>query len=387
MYFLKSATFAKKHEFTIKYVIFSPIVSFLPAIIFDTMTAFWIFIAIAVVVYIIILLAYKSDVNDFYDDNRYTVNSIFVYSVIVNVISIFFESRVIAAIGTIAIAVICIYMRISYRSRIFNYAFTYIHNIENGTDKQNNLTDVSFFSQKKVIGFLAERAHVDGISSYNYIQDIFRECVLISLKKYFCNELSENNDRIFFFYEYSSYIPYLYEHNMDLLDTLSSFEIINSDFLYIKNKETGDGVFFSDNIFDKIIQNVMQFLKENPKLSDVPFSKNYLFNSMYNNGLLNPYIPEVNLELLQEDPELYEGDFLELYSGITNEGIQFALNNEQIKPGPKQNKKDEDTFILIHENEDGIIEKEYGFESEMHRATLDNELSSEEMNELKGCPV
>lgn len=401
----KTKGFYKAHEFTVKYVLFSYCAVMMigticysrvqDKIAYDnryyyqgedpfnsSLKGSIVAICVLAAVYIIIRFLLKSKMNDFYNNNRFTVNSIFLSCIIT--LSALFKGTSWAVICGLICAAICIYMALSYKSRVLKFATMFTYNVVNKIDKQNKLMETAFFSQPKVKRFLKEKTMVDGDTNYHYLQSALRIAVLSSLKQLFSKELSEKGDKIFFFYSYYYYEPYLAEQNMDLIDTLDSFKLINSSFCYVQDKETGDGGFFSQNILDEITQNFIAFLKSFPKLSGVPFSVDYLFNTMYSNGFLNPYFYDEDLELLKGDRELYEGDFLTIYDGAMNEEMRISLDNGQIKSAPKQNENDEDTYILNHEDANGVISEEYGQACEQHRGSLDID---EPVDELAGCPV
>ena len=277
-----------------------------------------------------------------------------------------------------------IYIKALFKSRVKKYTLQYVNNIDNGIDKENDITEDCFFTQDKVKKFLSQKKTVDGENSHVYLQKILRETALSGLANKFRSKLiSKDNvvtDRIFFYYEFFFYKKYLDEQNIDFINYLDSLGIINSKFVYID-----DVAFFSNDIFGQITDDFIPFLKENPMLSDVPFSVNYLFNSMYYQGFLNNYIDSLDLELLRENKKLYEDDFISLYGAVVNEELEIAINNNTINEMPKTNDNTETTYSLSHENQDGIIEEEYGMDFEENRVSFD--IDTNELDAMDGIPA
>ncbi len=267
-----------------------------------------------------------------------------------------------------------IYNRVFFKSRVKKYIRKYIKNIDNFKDRENDMTEACFFEQAMVKKFLKQRKNVNGGASYVYLQKILKETVLLRLKKQFYSNLifknKVNTERIFFYYEFYHYVNYFKEQKISFIDYLDNLGIIDSYFVYID-----DVAFFSNDILNQITNNFIPYLKENPNLSEVPFSENYLFNSMYNNGFLNNHIQASHLELLRADKKLFEEDLIDLYSAVINEELENAIDNNLINEIPKKDEDDEVTYSLSHENEDGIIEKEYGLNFEQNRVSCDVDTS------------
>ncbi len=286
--------------------------------------------------------------------------------------------------GLILLVLKFIYNRVFFKSRVKKYSSKYVKNIANGSDKDNDITEACFFAQDKVKKFLSQKKNVDGESSQVYLQKILRKTVLSKLAEQFRSELISGNkvvtDRIFFYYEFYHYIKYFNEQNMNFIDYLDSLGIIDSSFVYID-----DVAFFSNDILGQITDNFIPFLKKNPCLSGVPFSVNYLFDSMYRQGFLNNYISALNLELLRKDEELYEDDFISLYGAVANEELEIAINNNVINEMPKSNDNTETTYSLSHENQYGIIDEEYGLDLEKNRVPFD--IDTNELDAMDGIPA
>ncbi|MBQ3565794.1 MAG: hypothetical protein IJA12_01320, partial [Oscillospiraceae bacterium] len=152
-----------------------------------------------------------------------------------------------------------IYIKALFKSRVKKYTLQYVNNIDNGIDKENDITEDCFFTQDKVKKFLSQKKTVDGENSHVYLQKILRETALSGLANKFRSKLiSKDNvvtDRIFFYYEFFFYKKYLDEQNIDFINYLDSLGIINSKFVYID-----DVAFFSNDIFGQITDDFIPFL-------------------------------------------------------------------------------------------------------------------------------
>lgn len=286
----------------------------------------------------------------------------------------------IAVIGFYAVKML------TFKFRVRSYINNYLVQVVADNSRTNQLTEESFFSQPKTKKLLSEKANVENQTSRQFMQDCLYSTVMMSLKNTFINRLFENenvvNDRVFFYYEFNNYLYYLDEQGMDLIDVLENFNIVQSRFCYIEG-----AVFFSNELFERMTDDFIPFLTKNPKLSDVPFSAEYLSKTMYEQGMLSPYVSDNALECLRKDKELFEDDFIDLYGGVANEEIQIAIKQGKLNVQPNPNDKERQAYSLKHEDENGIIQSEYGMDFEQHRVDCDINLTSDQLDDLEGCPA
>ncbi len=401
----KAKGFYKGHEFTIKYILLSFLFVTVSATLYDSSsnedsyynsyyyennndlnTGLIVSLCIVVALYIVMRLLCKPNINKFYDNNRYTINSIFISSIVVLLLSAFIKSVAVTIICTIAAAVICIYIRISYQSRVIGYISKYIYNIANGIDKQNLLTEAHFFSQPEAKRLLNQGYKINDMSPLDFMRAILRDNVINGIKKEFIEGLeeSENKDigRIFFYYEYIHYLPYLEEQGINLIDCIDDFGIINSSYWYIE-----DVAFFSNVLLEDAISVAELSIRDTPKLSDVPFSLYYFINHMYGLNFLNSYVTEYDLDGLKNKPELFKDDFDALYNSFGKAMLDVMTKNNRIIKTPSGNEENEFLYSYNHEDEDGIIKEEYGQQFEAHRVPMDVDISQGQLDELAGCPA
>ncbi len=276
--------------------------------------------------------------------------------------------------------------QLTFKFWVDRYINTYLAQVLADHSRNIQLTEASFFKQPKAKKLLSEKKIVDGKTSREFMQERFRNSVFDSLKNAFQRELFSNGqvitDRVFFYYEFYDYELYCDEQHIDLVDVLSSFNIIQTGFTYVPGS-----VFFSNNLLERMQVDFIPFISKEPKLSDVPFSSEYLENTMYSNETLSPYISQDDLAALASNRELFEEDFIELYHGVANEDINryVAEGKLNVLPNPNDDKKQ--TYSLKHEDENGIIQEEYGQSAEQHRVTLDIDLPSDQLDDLDGCPA
>lgn len=275
---------------------------------------------------------------------------------------------------------------LTYKNRANRYVSEYIVGVVADNSKTNQLTEASFFRQPKTQSLLSERVKVGKQTNYEFLQQCLRENIYDSLKYAFQRELFSNDqiitDRVFFYYEFYDYDLYCNEQNIDLVDVLSSFNIIQTLFTYVPGS-----VFFSNDLLERMQADFIPFISKEPKLSDVPFSSKYLENTMYSNGTLSPYISQDALAALDSNRNLFEEDFIELYHGVANEDINRYVAEGKLNVLPNQNDDKKQIYSLKHEDENGIIQEEYGQSAEQHRVTLDIDLPSDQLDDLDGCPA
>ncbi len=291
-------------------------------------------------------------------------------------------------IGAAAFFVIRI---LTYKTRVNRYISEYLVGVVADNSRTNQLTEASFFSQPKTKVLLDERVKVGGQTSYQFMQNCLRENVLSAFKYNFQRELydggNEAKDRVFFRYEFHNYDLYLEEQGMDFIDTLESFNIVKSGFLYVENEALFSAAFFSKEIFERMKAEFVPFLAKDPKLSDVPFTLDFLWRTMYQQETLNAYIEKDALDMLASDKDLFEEEFVNLYSGVAMEEINNSVDSGRLNVIPNPNDNNKQAYLLNHADENGIIKEEFGMSAEKHRVTLDLDLDSNQLDDLEGCPA
>ncbi len=406
----KAKGFYKAHEFTIKYAVVSFWVVLLSGLFYDLHDirdddyyyedndglniGLVVSICIVVAVYVVIRLLYKSNTNRFYNDNKYTINLVFLCSSITMLLGTLTNSIIVTIILAIASAIICIYLRVTYESRVVDYISKYVYNICNEIDKKNLITEAHLFSQPEGKKLLNQGHRINDMSPLDFMRSILKSNVLNGIKKEFIEGLeeAENKDmgRIFFYYEYTYFLPYLEEQGIRLVDCIDSFGIINSEYWYIE-----DVAFFSDILLKDAISSVERLILETPELSDVLFSEEYYNNKMYHLEFLHPYLTEFDLNGLKNKPELFKDDIDELYFELSGLIIQMLVENNKINQlqdltkmsDSDKSKNGNCLYSYNHEDENGIIKEEYGQQFEQNRVQIDDGISQEQMDELAGCPV
>lgn len=286
----------------------------------------------------------------------------------------------------IAVVGFYIYKMVSYKHRVQKYTGEYVEQVLADHSKTIQMTEASFFNQPKTKKLMGEKTKVDEMTPREFMQKCLHDTVMTFLKNDFQKELFRNGqvitDRVFFYYEFYDYDLYCDEQHIDLVEVLSSFNIIQTGFTYVPGS-----VFFSNDLLEQMQTDFIPFISKEPKLSDVPFSPEYLEKTMYSNGALSPFISQEDLAALASNRELFEDDYIDLYHGVANEDINryVAEGKLNVLPNPNDDKKQ--TYSLKHEDENGIIQEEYGQSAEQHRVTLDIDLSSDQLDDLDGCPA
>lgn len=338
------------------------------------------------------VLIYKFTSSTFYDNNKVIINYVLI-STIVTLLLNLVNKKLAHVIGILAIVVpivifiiYTIYKRVAYKPRVEKHLAEYINNINDGIDNQNLITEASFFSHPQTQSLLAEGHDIDGVSAEDFMKATLRNFVIDGIKKRFTEEFesskNKNSGKIFFYYDYSAFLPYLEEQNIHLTEIIDSFGILNTTYWYIE-----DLAFFSDLLLKNLMSVFKQKLITVPELAEVPFSKEFLLNYMQSCKFLDRYISETDLDCLRDNPELFEDDFNYLYLAMTNTELDISIEKNWIKAQPDINKNNEYLYSLNHEDENGIVREEYGQQFEQHRVSFDEDLSANQINELKGCPV
>ena len=286
----------------------------------------------------------------------------------------------------IAVVGFYIYKMVTYKNRVKKYIGEYVGNVVADHSHTIQMTEASFFSQPKTKKMMGEKAKVDEMTTREFMQKCFHDIVFDSLKNAFQRELFRNGnvitDRVFFYYEFYDYDLYCDEQHIDLVDVLSSFNIIQTGFTYVPGS-----VFFSNDLLERMQADFIPFISKDPKLSDVPFSSEYLEKIMYSNEVLSPYISQEDLDALASNRELFDDDYIDLYHGVTNEDIKRYVEEGKLNVLPNQNDNKKQLYSLKHEDENGIIKEEYGQSSEQHRVTLDIDIPADQLDDLDGCPA
>ncbi|MCM1508116.1 MAG: hypothetical protein NC177_13435 [Ruminococcus flavefaciens] len=374
-----------KHRFTIYYALICAAIAVTETILYKALPLH--FAIFAVVVYILAALFGKIDG---------LLKGCVLFTSAMLFIQNFFEGGfiktallILAAMPVILFVILIICMIIakkSYKSRIEGYMAEYVNNISNGSDRQNQITESSFFSQEKTKSLLREDYKVNGVSAKDFMKSTLKNLVIDGIKKEFMIEMDESKDKtigiISFYYSYAEFLGYLKEQNIHLTEIIDSFGILNTSYWYIE-----DVAFFSDLLLQELMSAFEQKLKTVPKLAEVPFSKEFLLNYMYSNRFLDCYVSETDLDCLRNNPGLFKEEFDDLYSAMTNTEIDTSIKKNWIKKQPAMNEKGDYLYSVIHEDENGIIKEEYGKDFEQHRDYLDEDLSANQIDELAGCPV
>jgi Ca2+/Na+ antiporter len=340
-----------------------------------------IYVVILIIVVIALIILF-SKLKGFYNDHRFTVRYILL-AVIVGWV-IHFSNINMVTYSVIALAIYLVF-RLSYKKRIEIFVNSYINTVVSDRNRNKELTETSFFNHPRTRKLLRERTSIGKQTSWTYMSNVFQTQVLLQLKYALKRELfPENNnfeDRIYFDYDFYPYTLYLEEQKStfelygepsNLAEYLNSLNLVSGDFAYIE-----DVAFFSNNLLNTITDNFIPFLKSNSSLVSVPFSEQYLSDSMYKNNFLTNYVSQEDIELLNEQPDLFQEDFEILYSAVANEELNIAVQRNEIKQIPQKDKNEGDIFIVNYENENGIIENEFGQEFEQHRACIDISVSDE----------
>lgn len=286
------------------------------------------------------------------------------------------------------IAVIGFYaaQKLTFQFRAKKYISDYLIKVVADNSRTNQLTEASFFSQPGTKKLMSQKAKVGEQTSHQFMQECLRSTVLTSLRNTFINRLFINgnvvNDRVFFYYEFNDYIYYLDEQKMDLIDVLSNFNIVQSGFSYIQG-----AVFLSNELLERMTNDFIPFLTKNPKLSDVPFSEEYLSKTMYEQGTLSPYVTDLALDCLKNNRDLFADDFIAMYNGVAIEDIKVAIEQGKLNVQPNPNDKKKQAYSLKHEDENGIIQSEYGMDFEQHRVNIDINPTPDQLDDLEGCPA
>lgn len=374
-----------KHRFTIYYLLICAVIAVTEAILYKALPLH--FAIFAVVVYVLAALFGKIDG---------LLKGCVLFTSAMLFIQNFFEGGfiktallILAALPVVLFVILIVCMIIakkSYKSRIEGYMAEYVNNISNGSDRQNQITESSFFAQEKTKSLLQEDFKINGVSAEDFMKSTLKNLVIDGIKKEFMIEMDESKDKtigiISFYYSYAEFLGYLKEQNIHLTEIIDSFGILNTSYWYIE-----DVAFFSDLLLQELMSAFEQKLKTVPKLAEVPFSKEFLLNYMYSNRFLDCYVSETDLDCLRNNPGLFKEEFDDLYSAMTNTEIDTSIKKNWIKKQPAMNEKGDYLYSVIHEDENGIIKEEYGKDFEQHRDYLDEDLSANQIDELAGCPV
>lgn len=289
-------------------------------------------------------------------------------------------------------------MWFNYKKRAERYINDYLTQYLANPAQDKVFSEAIFLNQPKTRKLLGERYSVDGKTTKEFLQQCLRKVVLEFLKNIFMSKLFNNGqiitDRIFFYNEFYDYLSYLNEQNMELAEVLADFNIVQSGFSYVP-----DCAFFSNDLLARIEEEFVPFISGNQKLSDVPFSWNYLTDTMVGQDALSPYIAADMVERFKklEDSDFIDviSDFYELYGCIAEADINKYLEKGKLDKVPnlsydeKNNSHDIEkyNYSLKHEDENGIIPEEYGMSSEQHRVTFEVDLDSNQLDDLDGCPA
>lgn len=374
-----------KHKFTIYYVIICTVIAVMETILYEALPLH--FAIFAVVVYVLTWLLGK--IGNFF--KWYVLAA----SVLIFALN-FFGAGFTKTVFKIAVAIpvviltigiiILIISKATYKSRVEKYIAEYVNNICNNIDRQNTITESSFFSQEQTKSLLQEGFKVNGMTAENFMKAALRNSVISGIRKEFTEEMEESKSKdmgsISFYYTYADFLPYLEEQNMSLTGIIESFGILNTTYWYIE-----DVAFFSDLLFTDLMSAFEQKLKTVPKLSEVPFSKEFLLNYMYSCRLFDSYINKTDLDCLKDNPDLFKEEFDNLYSAMTNTGLDIEIDKKLINVQPDIDEDNEYLYSLNHEDENGIIKEEYGKQFEQHREPFDGIVSDEQRMQLVGVPT
>ncbi len=287
--------------------------------------------------------------------------------------------------GFITFVAIIIYLgiRITYRLRVKRHVKKYVALASKSTAAITALTSASFFADPKTIKLSEERRKVGKLTTYEFLDQLYEKAVHSRLASTFRKKLYPDRkhyvDRVFFSFELKRFELYFDNNNENMMDFLAQLSFVNKGFIY-----WDDVAFLSIELHQKIKEALLCSIAAEETLADVPFSKEYLYRVLADNGFLHPFLDPVDISIMPECPDLVEG-YRCLNEYIAQEALDDAVVAAKIDKLPTQG-KDRELFVLRHENENGIIEQEYGQELEAHRVTFNGDTSAEDELDGLDCP-
>ena len=267
------------------------------------------------------------------------------------------------------VAVWFIRRKLTFGSRVNKQITNYINFVlnEDTTGKTILLSDfLALDTTKKLMN---ERKQVDDKPVSQYISQQFDQIFYSTLRSRIQEDKIDQNERIYFYWEYYKFLDYLECCNVELADYIDKVSAVDMSYIYVSGL-----AFFSSKILDKITESFLPFVESVPELKDAPFSTYTLKNKAYQVGFLDPYIKESTLQAFDDDPDLYKDDFSDLYHNILDFEIGNCIEQKEIVHSTMHTQEDDDDeeyFELNHASPDGI--EEYGSEIEAHRIAMEDD--------------
>ena len=279
----------------------------------------------------------------------------------------------------IPVAVWFVRRKLTFGSRVNKQITNYINFIlnEDTTGKTILLSD--FLALDTTQKLMSERKQVDDKPVSQYVSQQFDQIFYSMLRSRIQEDKIDQNERIYFYWEYYKYLDYLECCDVELADYIDKVSAVDMSYVYVSGL-----AFFSSKILDKITESFMPFVESVPELKDAPFSTYTLKNKAYQEGFLDPYIKESTLQAFDDDPDLYKDDFSDLYHKILDFEIDNCIANQEIVHSTMQAHNEDDKeeyFELNHASPDGI--EEYGEDIEQHRISMED--SQDDLDMLEGC--
>ena len=198
------------------------------------------------------------------------------------------------------VAVWFIRRKLTFGSRVNKQITNYINFVlnEDTTGKTILLSDfLALDTTKKLMN---ERKQVDDKPVSQYISQQFDQIFYSTLRSRIQEDKIDQNERIYFYWEYYKFLDYLECCNVELADYIDKVSAVDMSYIYVSGL-----AFFSSKILDKITESFLPFVESVPELKDAPFSTYTLKNKAYQVGFLDPYIKESTLQAFDDDPDLY----------------------------------------------------------------------------------
>lgn len=277
------------------------------------------------------------------------------------------------------VAVWFIRRKLTFGSRVNKQITNYINFVlnEDTTGKTILLSDfLALDTTKKLMN---ERKQVNDQPVSQYVSQQFDQIFYSTLRSRIQEDKIDQNERIYFYWEYYKFLDYLECCNVELADYIDKVSAVDMSYIYVSGL-----AFFSSKILDKITESFLPFVESVPELKDAPFSTYTLKNKAYQEGFLNPYIKESTLQAFEDDPDLYKDDFSDLYHNILDFEIGNCIEQKEIVHSTmhaQEDDDDEEYFELNHASPDGI--EEYGSEIEAHRIAMEDD--EDDLDMLEGC--